>query len=239
MTNEEFIKSVSLEGEEWKDIIGYEGLYAISNFGRVISFQRYVVGTRKRCMRINPHRLMKTSISSTKNGGYIHLYLRNENGAKLWYIHRLLAIHFLPNSNPSVYKEVDHIDGNPHNNSLSNLRWCSHKSNQNNPITIERFKRMYKPRICYNAIKIVRIDSTLTKIYDSISSVSKDGFSCFKARRCCDNIIPSYAGYKWMYLSDYESLINKSKNESTPQKDYQQPQPPQELQLPQQLELPL
>lgn len=42
MTNEEFIKSISLEGEIWKDVIGYEGLYMVSSFGRVISLERQV-----------------------------------------------------------------------------------------------------------------------------------------------------------------------------------------------------
>lgn len=42
MTNEEFIKSVSLEGEEWSDVVGYEGLYKVSSFGRVASMAKYV-----------------------------------------------------------------------------------------------------------------------------------------------------------------------------------------------------
>lgn len=40
MTNEEFIKSISLEGEEWRDVTGWEGLYAVSNIGRVVSYGR-------------------------------------------------------------------------------------------------------------------------------------------------------------------------------------------------------
>lgn len=42
MTNEEFIKNVSLEGEEWRDVVGFEGLYMVSSFGRVISLKREV-----------------------------------------------------------------------------------------------------------------------------------------------------------------------------------------------------
>lgn len=40
MTNEEFIKNISFEGEEWRDIVGFEGLYMVSSFGRVISLKR-------------------------------------------------------------------------------------------------------------------------------------------------------------------------------------------------------
>jgi hypothetical protein len=42
MTNEEFIKSISLEGEIWKDVVGYEGSYLVSNLGKVCSLQRKV-----------------------------------------------------------------------------------------------------------------------------------------------------------------------------------------------------
>ena len=42
MTNEEFIKSVSLEGEEWRDVVGFEGLYKVSSLGRVVSLAKYV-----------------------------------------------------------------------------------------------------------------------------------------------------------------------------------------------------
>ena len=42
MTNEEFIKNISFEGEEWRDVVGFEGLYMVSSFGRVISIFRFV-----------------------------------------------------------------------------------------------------------------------------------------------------------------------------------------------------
>lgn len=219
MTNEEFIESISLEGEIWKDIIGYENLYAISNYGRVASFQRYVVGSRRKCMRINPHRIMKLSKSNTKNGGYMHLYLRNEQGKRLWYIHRLLAIHFIKNEDPEHYKEIDHIDGNTLNNALQNLRWTSHKMNLNNEVTLKRFRDSYKPRECYNAIPIIRFNDTSTKKYNSISEAGKEGFSRFKIRRCCNGHTSSYSGFKWMYLSEYETLSAMSKNSESISKD--------------------
>lgn len=54
----------------------------------------------------------------------------------LGYIHRLVAIAFVPN--PDNLHEVDHIDGNKHNNDAMNLRWVSHKDNINNPVTLSR-----------------------------------------------------------------------------------------------------
>lgn len=60
MTNEEFIKSISLEGEIWKDVIGYEGLYMVSSFGRVISLERKV--SNGKSFRIVPFSIKKPNI---------------------------------------------------------------------------------------------------------------------------------------------------------------------------------
>ena len=82
MTNEEFIKSVSFEGEIWKDVVGYEGLYLVSNQGRVVSLQRKVnVGNGG--WRILPTTLLKPYIS--KVGNYIRycVSLWNKNRISL------------------------------------------------------------------------------------------------------------------------------------------------------------
>lgn len=55
---------------------------------------------------------------------------------KIYYVHRLLADAFL--ENPDNKKEVDHIDGNPKNNNLDNLRWATHKENLNNSVSVQR-----------------------------------------------------------------------------------------------------
>lgn len=111
--------SDTLEGEIWKDVKGYEGLYEISNLGRVRSMYRQGGGG-----------LLKTSLS--KNG-YLTVGLRDKNKSKLskhMTIHQLLATHFL--DNPYNYQCVDHIDRNRQNNSLINLRWVTYKENATN-----------------------------------------------------------------------------------------------------------
>lgn len=71
------------------------------------------------------------SVTLAKNGYYIvHL------NKKIYYVHRLLAETFI--ENPENKKEVDHIDGNPRNNNLDNLRWATHKENLNNSVSVER-----------------------------------------------------------------------------------------------------
>lgn len=114
------------DGEEWKEMKGYEGLYYISNKGRVRSRVRRGGGG-----------LMK--LSTNKQTGYRTVNVCKNQKHKNFTIHRLLAIHFIPN--PEDLPLVDHIDRDRTNNDLSNLRWCSHKTNSiNNVKHIQRIK---------------------------------------------------------------------------------------------------
>jgi hypothetical protein len=99
--------------EIWKDIVGYEGLYQISNFGRLKSIRRNKVLFR------NP-----------APNGYITYSLWINNTQKTYRAHRLVAEHFLTNSDNLPI--VDHIDGVRHNNHVDNLRWVNHTENINN-----------------------------------------------------------------------------------------------------------
>ena len=74
--------------------------------------------------------------------GYLKLGLTNENGHKKFRIHRLLAIHYIPN--PNNYPEVDHIDGDTLNNNLSNLRWCDRSINNRNRKIFKNNKSGFK-----------------------------------------------------------------------------------------------
>lgn len=106
--------------ERWKDIEGYEGLYQISDHGRVKSLKRVVSnGTSIRKIPETFRKIVKTE--------YYHIHLWKDNKYKLGIIHRLVAQAFIPN--PKNKPCVNHIDGNKENNYYKNLEWCTYSEN--------------------------------------------------------------------------------------------------------------
>lgn len=110
------------EKECWKDIIGYKGVYQISNLGNVRTAERYV--KQSNCCR----KFKSILMSPTDNGnGYLIVGLRKNHNRKSFYIHRLVAEHFIGNI-PSD-KVVNHKDLNKLNNNAENLEIISQKEN--------------------------------------------------------------------------------------------------------------
>lgn len=121
--------NVAVIAEEWRDIEGYEGLYQVSSFGRVKSFYKW-----------NGHKhIYKEHIIE----GYVQtvrksyarrvVNLTNCKGErKMFKVHRLVANAFI--ENPNNYNVINHIDGNPLNNYVSNLEWCTPKHNAQHAI---------------------------------------------------------------------------------------------------------
>lgn len=116
-----------MEEEIWKDIQGYEGMYQISNMGRVKSLRRY-----SKQNHLLPEKILKPCHSKA---GYcdVSLYVNGKRYHEK--VHRLVAKAFV--SNPKGLNEVDHIDTNKDNNKWNNLKWCTHSENHLNPLTVE------------------------------------------------------------------------------------------------------
>lgn len=212
MTNEEFIQSISLEGEEWKDVVGYEGLYMVSSLGRVASIrtEKYYKNATKP-QKVEQHLKTLSLFKSRENVNYYIVLLYSNGKGRTFKVHRLVAKAFIPN--PHKYPQIDHLNTDGTDNRVENLKWCSNSMNMRNPLTLNKLKRD-KTYLNGRSKKVIRIvPGEPNKIYNSVTEAAKDNnVSRNTVKSIClgRTVIPR--GAKWMYLSDYESLINKSKN---------------------------
>lgn len=108
--------------EKWKDVVGYEGHYQISNFGRLRSVNRIVVNVNGISRKLNG-----SSKNTFISDGYVLVTLSMNNSNKSYCVHRLVATAFIPNL--SNLNEVNHKDRNKKNNLVSNLEWCTSREN--------------------------------------------------------------------------------------------------------------
>ena len=171
-----FIDSVKLSGEKWREIQGYDGLYYISTHGRVLSFHKR-----------NKPRLLKVTKCIDRGKAYGCVCLSIGSVWKKIRVHRLVAFAFLDNS--GGYSEIDHINGDGTDNRVSNLRFCDHRSNLNNPIT--RIRR---------SVKVIRKkEGEPDKVYPSVLSTESDGFTATSVCAVCRGVQKTHRGYKWIY----------------------------------------
>lgn len=159
--------------EIWKEIEEYEGLYWISNLGRVKSNRK---------------------ILKPIEGEYLKVGLSKKGIQRTITIHRLVAKAFV--DNPNKYNFVNHKDENKHNNIYTNLEWCTNVYNMNYG---ERNKKVSKNQSKY---KIIQKDKqgNIIKVWDNIlelthnTNYKKDNISC-----CCRGKYKYAYGYKWEY----------------------------------------
>lgn len=116
-----------MEKEIWKDISGYEGLYQVSNLGRV---------KRLAGISIKGKDIKERILTVSNHKGYLMITLYKDKKQKTYRIHRLVAEAFIPN--PDNKPEVDHINTIRDDNRVENLRWVTKSENMSNPITKER-----------------------------------------------------------------------------------------------------
>lgn len=146
-----------LEEEIWKDVIGYEGRYEVSNLGRVRSLHKSFYG--------------KILSPSFERFGYPKVVLMKDAKCKTHKVHRLVATAFIPN--PSNKPVVNHIDHNPKNPKASNLEWCTDLEN------VRHARNVGRPNGGYN-VGQYDLKGELIKVWPSASEAEREGM--FRAK---------------------------------------------------------
>lgn len=183
-----------MEQEIWKDVVGYEGLYQVSNLGRVKSIGRFV-RTGKIHKRFHNGIIMK---QQKTNLGYMLVGLMDGiRGRKVMRVHRLVATAFIPN--PHNLPQINHKDVNPSNNNVSNLEWCDQK--YNNSYDNANIKRSLSRKENYKGRPLLMTDmnGNVLKRFDGIreaeSFINKKHTGHISD--CCNGKRNSAYGYCW------------------------------------------
>ena len=187
--------------EIWKDIEGYEGLYQVSNLGNVKSLDHMRKNGTNEYMQKG--KLLKPQLNNKTR--YFHIRLSKNGKVKNFLLHRIIAQAFIVN--PNNYKEINHKDENPSNNSLQNLEWCDKKYNINygkgNQI---RSQTEIKTKKGGKRVYQFDLENNLLKIWNNQLEIKKElGISqTNNISNCCNGKRKSAYGYKWRYENVYK-----------------------------------
>ena len=174
--------------EVWKDIEEFNGVYQISNLGRLKSKERIVNHPKGKCL------LKEKYLSEVKNKkGYIEFQITYDSRHYSRKAHRLVAIAFIPN--PENKPQVNHIDGDKTNNSVENLEWCTNSENQ-----IHAIKTGLK-----RTMKILQFDlnGNFIKDWKSASEAEKiTGINYRHILEVCNGKKKTYKGFIWKFKEE-------------------------------------
>ena len=182
--------------ETWRDAIGYEGLYQVSNLGRVKSLSRYI----DRCDYpfYSKERILRHGVMPKHRYSIVILYKNKKR--ETVYIHRLVGEAFIPN--PENKPQIDHIDTIRTNNRVENLRWVTRSENLSNPITNDRMSKVGKKKgqqdVRSKRIGQYTLDGDLIKIWIGINEIRRrTGFT--NVSSCCNGRYKQSNGFIWKY----------------------------------------
>ena len=175
--------------EQWRtavyDGIVYEGLYKVSNLGRILNLNYRNTGKSK---------LMTPSENTD---GYFKINLRKNGETKTCYVHRLIAQTFIPN--PENKPEINHIDEDKTNNRVDNLEWKWHKDNINHGTHHERSaKTRTKGKLSKRVLQL-SLDGELIREWESTQECGRNGFCQGAVSECCQGKRKTHKGLRFMY----------------------------------------
>ena len=191
MTDIEIWKTAVYDGEV------YEGLYRVSNWGRILSLNYRNTGKAK----------LMTPVENTN--GYFQVGLSKNGETKKCLVHRLVAETFL--ENPENLPEVNHKDENKTNNFVflnedgtvnkekSNLEWKTHRDNINHGTRNERVAKANTNGKCSKKVLQLSLSGDLICEWESTRECERNGFDHSNVTRCCNGKQKTYKGFRFEY----------------------------------------
>ena len=175
----------------------YEGLYKVSNWGRILSLNYLNTGKAK----------LRTPVED--KDGYFTVQLSKNGKYKTCKVHRLVAETFLPN--PENLPEVNHKDENKKNNFVflnedgsvdkekSNLEWKTHRDNINHGTHNERMRKALTNGKLSKKVLQLSLSGELIREWPSVSECGRNGFDPSTVAKCCNGKRKTHKGFRFMY----------------------------------------
>ena len=190
--------------EIWKTAVYggkvYEGLYQVSNFGKILSLNYHNTGKPE---LMNP---------STNKDGYLKVNLRKNGERKTCLVHRLIAETFLPNpeGKPQVNHKIEGKKGKTLNMVIFNedgsidkerttIEWVTPKENNDYGTRNERIAKTQKNGIRSKKVLQLSLSGELIREWESTNECGRNGFNQSAVAACCRGEKPQYKGFKWCY----------------------------------------
>lgn len=185
----EVYKNISLEdlpGEEWRDVVGFEGFYKVSSIGRI----KAIHGKEK---------IIKTSLDRR---GYPRTTLCIRGRKKYDSIHRFVAIAFI--DNPENKRTVNHKDGNKLNNCVDNLEWATDKENKAhamaNGLAVMPEHKMSGDHVGSKIVLQYDLNMNILREYSCGADAAREhNYTPEGIYNCCRGVFKSYKGFIWKY----------------------------------------
>lgn len=186
MAINKLICNEELQNEKWLPVVGYEGIYEVSNLGRVKSLSN---------SKSRKEKILKQQI---RNGYFSVDLSKKHEKTKKFFVHRLVAIAFIPN--PENKEQVNHLDADKLNNKLTNLQWATRKENIAHAIALGLIKKSNNPVIA------THLDSGEQRQFNSQTEACKElGLSMKKISDAINLRSPHIGGWRF----ERSSLVQK------------------------------
>jgi hypothetical protein len=196
INSERWFDLTPLLNEEFRDIKGFEGLYQVSNYGRVKSLYRTIIRSNGEKLPIK-EKIIRFGIDGSK---YFDTHLSTPTKTKVVKTHRLVAETFIPNL--SSLPQVNHKDENKQNNRVDNLEWCTQKYNINYGSRNKNASNSKKKKVIQKSK-----DGSLIKIWDSAIDAGLElKINPSTIAKCCNDKYNNKTSHKyiWEYLKKEE-----------------------------------